>query len=73
MTYETLCLTVKDKYGFIELVESGKVFSVPNNTRVLVLDYGGGFLDSTKSKIRILEGPWTGTAGWVPEEWVVKR
>jgi hypothetical protein len=64
-------VAVGDKYGFVELMESGRVFSVPNNTKVLVLDKGG-FLYSEKSKVRILEGLWAGKAGWVPQEWVTK-
>jgi len=64
-------VAVGDKYGFVELMESGRVFSVPNNTKVLVLDKGG-FLYSEKSKVRILEGLWAGKAGWVPQEWVTR-
>ena len=57
--------TANDKMGQVELLTSGRVFSVPTNTRVLVIDIG-----FVKSKVRILEGESIGRSGWVPFEWV---
>jgi hypothetical protein len=54
-----------DSYGVAELVAAGKVFGVDGPVRVLLLDS-----TFTKCKVRILEGPQTGRAGWVPTEWV---
>ncbi|MFA5794761.1 MAG: hypothetical protein WC980_06820 [Candidatus Brocadiia bacterium] len=58
-------LAVEDKYGYEELILSGRIFSVENNIEVLVLK--GGFF---KSKVRILEGKSIGMSGWVENEWL---
>jgi len=55
----------KDTYGITNLIAAGKIFSVPNNTRVLIIDRSVG-----AREIRILEGKNTGKSGWVPMEWV---
>jgi hypothetical protein len=57
-----------DKLGLLDLVTSGRVFGVPDNTRVLVIDRAG-FLGS-RLKVRILDGDQAGMAGWVPCECV---
>jgi hypothetical protein len=47
------------------LVDAGKVFSVPNNTRVRVVE-----ASFAKLKVRFLEGKRVMTEAWVPERWV---
>jgi hypothetical protein len=54
-----------DTYGILELMLSGRVFTIENSTMALVLD-GGLF----KTRVRILNGRGQGKAGWVPSEWV---
>jgi hypothetical protein len=55
----------KDNYGIGNLILSGRVFNVKNDTRILVLDLG-----FAKTQVRILEGQKAGMSGWVPYEWV---
>jgi len=55
----------KDYMGIAELLLLGKVFEVPNNTKVLVIDSA-----FAKRKIRILEGDEFGRTGWVPYEFL---
>ena len=62
-------LAIEDRYGLQELILSGRVFPVPNNTKILVLNTGG-FQGMERFKVRILEGDYLGSAGWVPWEWV---
>lgn len=47
------------------LIQSGKVFTVPNKTRVRILD-----ASFAKMRVRILEGEKTMFEVWVPERWV---
>ena len=47
------------------LVDSGKVFTVPNNTRVRVVE-----MNFAKIKVRFLEGKRVMTEAWVPERWI---
>ena len=47
------------------LIDSGKVFTVPNNTRVRVVD-----MNFAKIKVRFLEGKRVMTEAWVPERWI---
>jgi hypothetical protein len=54
----------KDQYGYNQLQAQGKIFKVPNRTRVLLLE--NGFL---RLKVRILEGLKKGYAGIIPREW----
>ena len=58
---------IEDNYGINELVMQGRLFYVPNGTRVKVIDS-----TFTTRKVRILEGEWEGASGWVPVEWVRK-
>src|SRR5262249_46088906 len=44
-----------------QLVDAGRVFSVPNNTKVRVVE-----ANFTKLKVRFLEGRWVMTEAWVP-------
>ena len=57
-----------DNQGAENLIASGEVFMVPENTKILEIDEGG-FLASVR-KVRILDGNWKGRAVWVPYEWV---
>lgn len=51
--------------GVDALIQSGKVFTVPNNTKVRILVIGTG-----KIKVRVMEGDKFMTDGWVHEMWV---
>lgn len=55
-----------DEHGFRELAGAGLVFTVPDGTRVLMLEFG------TLSRVRILEGLHEGEAAFLPYEWVKK-
>jgi hypothetical protein len=56
-----------DEAGVTALILSGRAFFVEEGTRVLVIDRS-----TTLRKVRTLEGPAVGRAGWVPAEWVKK-
>ena len=63
----TEVLLAKDEYGLYELVVAGRIFFVPNDTKVLVL----AERDSPHSvRVRILGGEHAGRAGWVQSGWV---
>ena len=47
------------------LIQSGKVFTTPNNTKVRILEIATG-----KIKVRVLEGDNYMTEGWVHELWI---
>ena len=47
------------------LIQSGRVFTVPNNTRVRIIE-----ADFAKLKVRIIEGDKIMSEVWVPERWV---
>ena len=47
------------------LIQSGKVITVPNNTRVRIIETG-----FAKLKVRIIEGDKLMHEVWVPERWV---
>jgi hypothetical protein len=51
--------------GVDRLIESGRVFTVPNNTRVRILE-----IASAKNKVRIIEGDQIMQEGWVHELWI---
>ncbi|HEV8509655.1 MAG TPA: hypothetical protein VGQ48_04290 [Gemmatimonadales bacterium] len=54
-----------------ELVAAGRLFGVPNRTRVTVLTAGAAQrLGAEPAEIRILEGPHAGRRGWVPYGWI---
>ncbi len=61
----TKAMAARDYYGIDELVSSGRVLHLPPNTRVLVLEIG-----LFKKRVRILEGPSAGNAGYVAQGWV---
>jgi hypothetical protein len=47
------------------LIQSGRVFTVPNKTRVRIIE-----ADFAKLKVRIIEGDKIMSEVWVPERWV---
>jgi hypothetical protein len=55
----------KDKIGIANLIMTGRIFSVDNNTKALVIDK-----TFTKTKVRVLEGKNIGMAGWVAHKFV---
>jgi hypothetical protein len=57
----------KDKDKALSLFVNGNVMTVPWKTQVKVLESSG-----TLTKIKILEGTYRNTNGWVPYEWVKK-
>ena len=65
VTEETLEELVLNTDSLPLLVKLGEVFIVDNGTRINVLK--GGF---AIAKVRILEGPYAGMTGWVPNEFV---
>lgn len=50
-----------------QLIQSGRVFTVPNDTRARIIETGFG-----KTKVRIIEGDKILSEGWVPEFWLWK-
>jgi hypothetical protein len=56
-----------DSDGVANLLIDGEVFVVANGTRVRVIDGEG---NGSVSKVRILNGPMQGKAGYVPAAWV---
>jgi hypothetical protein len=61
----TKALAAKDKIGIEELIRQERIFPVANGTRLLVLEQ---YRDMTK--VRVMEGPQFGKAGWVAFEHV---
>lgn len=59
--------TAKDKHGFNQMVSAGKIFAVPNGTRVLILD-----LDLAAYEVRILQGEHKNRTGWIAYEFAKK-
>lgn len=55
----------RDQAGLTVLILSGKAFFIDEGTRVLVIDRS-----TLRRKVRTLEGPAVGRAGWIPAEWV---
>ncbi|HEX8185659.1 MAG TPA: hypothetical protein VF747_12930, partial [Blastocatellia bacterium] len=58
-------LASKDGSKVESMVQSGRVISIDNNTRVRILEVNSG-----RIRARILDGPNTLMDGWVPERWV---
>jgi len=55
----------RDNSKVESMVQSGRVITIDNNTRVRILEVNSG-----RIKARILDGPNTLMDGWVPERWV---
>jgi hypothetical protein len=58
-------LPIGKNQGVDELIRSGRLFRIPNNTRVRIIEVG-----SAKFRVRVLEGDSVALDGWVPERWV---
>jgi lipopolysaccharide export LptBFGC system permease protein LptF len=58
-------LIAKDEYGYQQLQLRGKIFSVENDARVLILENG-----FAKVRVRFLDGTKKGRDGWIPREWL---
>ena len=54
-----------DAIGIAELMAARRVFECAQGARVRVIDRG-----MYRRKVRIMSGPQSGLAGWVPVEWV---
>ena len=63
-------IAIDDVLGAEQMLLRGNIFPVDNNTRVLLLARGPVFTFSPRMRIRVLEGPATGRAGWVHVSWV---
>lgn len=61
-------LAAKDRYGYREALQMGS-YLVRQRTQVQVIGHAG----LGKREVRILEGQFAGTAGFVLSEWVRKR
>jgi hypothetical protein len=60
-----------DEEGIAALILADQLWPIKGGTKVRVIDYGG-FLNATKTQVRILEGGYYGRSGWVAAEWVVQ-
>jgi hypothetical protein len=58
-------LAAKDTIGIQDLIRRERIFPVANGTRLLVLEQGW-----TAMRVRVLEGPQYGKAGWIAFEHV---
>src|SRR5437588_7979674 len=54
-----------NKPAFESLYITGKIFTVPKQTHVLILEN----TDNGESKVRILDGKYNGIEGWVSDNW----
>ena len=61
----TEACVAKDYIGMAQLESVGKVFPVPNGTRVLVINSAFAV-----RQVRVLEGNAYGRSGWLPYEWL---
>ena len=58
-----------DKYGFNEMINSGRLFTIPNSTAVKVID----IKFSGKTRVRVLEGKYLGKSGWSASEFIISK
>ena len=63
-------IDIKDGYGMLEMFQAGNIFEVDNDIRVLLIERGTTFAVTTRWKVRVLEGPNLGRAGWVHHSWI---
>jgi hypothetical protein len=61
-------IDANDTHGLAQMMLAGKIVFIPKGTKVLVIDY-----KSYLSRVRILEGKYTGAAGWTPFERVINQ
>ena len=64
----TKAIVVDDRLGYSQMLGNGQLFIVDNCTKIKKID--GSF---TMSEVRILEGEYLGTSGWIAFEFVVKE
>lgn len=57
--------TARDEIGLAAMLIGGSVFECDQGTQVLIIDRG-----MYRRRVRLLDGPQAGAAGWVPVEWV---
>lgn len=66
-------LAANDDIGVRDLLILGLVFAVDNDTRVLVIEYNGGFFTPRERyRVRVLEGKQQTRAGWVLAELLIR-
>ena len=58
-------ITARDNVGLSQLVQARRVYVVPTGTKARVLEFG-----FTSYKVRLMDGPSAGAAGWVVREFV---
>jgi hypothetical protein len=61
----TQALAAKDSTGLGDLLLTGKVLAVNQQTQVKIL-----VVDGAKAQVRILDGEHLGKSGWVPVEYI---
>jgi len=62
-------LIANDKYRFNEMINNGRLFTVPNGTAVKVTDikFPG------RTNVRVLEGKYVGESGWIAFEFIISK
>ena len=60
-------LAAKDKTGFADLIQSGRVLVLPAKTKVLILRTG------LAVKVRVLEGEYMDRVVWTDSGWIVRH
>ncbi len=65
--------SVHDDVGFFGLVYDGRVFTVANMTKVLLLEHKGGWMADTWTQVRIMDGGKFGASGWLRAKFVVRE
>lgn len=64
-------LAAKDQWGFTDQLMSGRLFFVPQGTEVLIIEWDGSWNYFTGAvKVRVMEGEFTGQAGWAFESYI---
>jgi len=58
-----------DKYEFNKMINSGRLFTIPNGTAVKVID----IKSPGRTKIRVLEGKYVGESGWIAFEFILSK
>lgn len=56
-------VSANDEIGYYQLLNAGKIFNVPNGTKVLVIDNSWGY-----DQIRFVGGTHSGESAWVGYE-----
>lgn len=65
----TNILVANDKIGLYDMKNKGKIFLVPNCTKIKVLET----LAPGSQRVRILEGSNIGKDGWISYEFIIKK